>query len=247
MSAAKKIFQLVPESVQSAARLARFELARTRREHWYLENASRQEFFRRAFLALAFNEIAGDYAEFGCWSGNTFSMAFHESRRAGLSCKLWAFDSFHGLPSSSIPEDQHPKWTGGALRMSLEEFHTTAKLHGIPTSVYEVIPGYYDTTLAPGAPNKNMPSKISLAYIDCDLYSSTMSVLRFLLPYLKNGMILAFDDYFCYAKDGIPGEKRACNETFDANPKWRLVPYIQYGWSGLSFLVESKQLGTSVP
>jgi hypothetical protein len=239
-TAAKKIFHLAPESVQSAARLARLEWARTRRDHQYFELSDRREFFRKAFVALAFNGIDGDYAEFGCWSGNTFSMAFHESRRAGLSCKLWAFDSFQGLPASSIPEDRHPRWTANAMCMNLEEFHSTAKRRGIPRSVYEVIPGYYDTTLTSGTQNGNMPARISLAYIDCDMYSSTMSVLRFLLPALQNGMIIAFDDYFCYAKDGISGEKRACGETFDTNLEWRLVPYLQYGWHALSFLVERK-------
>jgi O-methyltransferase len=67
-----------------------------------------------------------------------------------------------------------------------------------------------------------------------------MSVLRLILPRLRNGMIIAFDDYFCYSEDGISGEKRACNETFETNFEWRLVPYIQYGWHALSFLMERK-------
>src|ERR1700730_1729826 len=242
MIAGKKIFHSAPESIQSAVRLARLGLARTRREHLYFEIACRREFFRKAFVALNFNGIDGDYAEFGCWSGNTFSLAFHESRRVGLSCKLWAFDSFQPLPASSNPEDHHPKWSAGAMCMGLEEFHATAKRHRIPPSAYEVIPGYYDTTLASGTQNKKMPFRISLAYIDCDLYSSTMAVLRFLLPRLQHGMIIAFDDYFCYSRDAIAGEKRACSEIFDANLEWRLVPYIQYGWHALSFLVGSKQL-----
>ena len=241
-TAAEAILRLAPESIQSAVWLARLEWARIRRKHWYFEVACREEFFRRAFVTLAFNGIDGDYAEFGCWSGNTFRIAFDQSRKAGLSCKLWAFDSFQGLPASSLPEDQHPAWPAGAMRMSLDEFHAAARRHGIPSSVYEVIPGYYDTTLAPGTQNQNMPFKISLAYIDCDLYSSTKHALQFLLPCLQHGMIIAFDDYFCFSKVAISGERRACSEIFDANPEWRLVPYVQYGWAGLSFLVESKGL-----
>ncbi len=229
--------------LRSAIWSARMEWARIRRKHWYFEVACRQGFFRRAFVTLAFNGIEGDYAEFGCWSGNTFWLAVQESRSAGLGCKLWAFDSFEGLPASSMAEDQHPAWPPGAMRMSLDDFHAAARRHGIPASIYEVVPGYYDATLAAGAQKKNLPSRISLAYIDCDLYSSTMDVLRFLLPRLQHGMILAFDDYFCYSKGALAGEKRACSEVFDANAEWRLAPYAQYGWGGLSFVVESKKLG----
>lgn len=45
------------------------------------EQAWRQQFFYNAFRALSFNGIDGDYAEFGCWGGLTFSMAYGESRK----------------------------------------------------------------------------------------------------------------------------------------------------------------------
>ena len=52
------------------------------------------------------------------------------------------------------------------------------------------------------------PTNIALAYIDCDMYSSTKTVLEFLLPRLKHGRTLAFDDYFCWADDRVSGGKR---------------------------------------
>lgn len=67
-----------------------------------------------------------------------------------------------------------------------------------------------------------------------------MSVLRFLRPRLKHGMILAFDDYHCWSSTQISGERRAVKDAFDTDKDWDLVPYIQYGWAGMSFVVESK-------
>jgi hypothetical protein len=238
----RTILRCMPTPVQRMIRSIQWENARLRREHWYLEWAGRQEFFRRAFLALQFNEVGGDYAEFGCWRGQTFTMAYEESRRAGLNCKLWAFDSFTGLPPQALPEDEHPKWIQGTMHTSLEEFHAILKENGILKSAYEVVPGYYDVTLAPTASDSRLPADLCMAYVDCDLYSSTSAVLKFLLPRLKHGMILAFDDYFCYSSRQLPGERRACNEVFNAHPDWQLVPYIQYGWHGMSFFVESKRL-----
>jgi hypothetical protein len=47
-------------------------------------------------------------------------------------------------------------------------------------------------------------------YIDCDLYSSTKTVMAFLGSRLKHGMIVALDDYYCYSATGISGERLAC-------------------------------------
>lgn len=208
---------------------------------WLVEFVEREKFFYHAFRALAFNGISGDYVEFGCHGGMTFSLAYHESRRQGCKMRLWAFDSFCGLPSPGGKEDDHPKWRPGILATPLEEFYRICKSNSIPAEAYEVVPGFYDQTiggLAPEAP----PTDICLAYIDCDLYSSTKIVLEFLGPRLKHGMILAFDDYYCWSATQMAGERRALLEFFDNHDKWRLVPYIQYGWHGASFVIESLAL-----
>jgi hypothetical protein len=41
------------------------------------------------------------------------------------------------------------------------------------------------------------------------MYSSTRTVLSFLESRLKHGMIVAFDDYFCWSSTQISGERRA--------------------------------------
>ena len=90
------------------------------------------------------------------------------------------------------------------------------------------------------------PANIALAYVDCDLYSSTMSVLEFLEPRLKHGMIVAFDDYFCWSSGQLSGERRAMLEVFDAHARWHLEPYVQFGWHGQSFVVENRELLDSI-
>ncbi len=205
------------------------------------EETYRREFFQRAFRAVAFNGISGDYAEFGCWSGTTFKLAYRESRRFGYPCKMWAFDSFQGLPAPKGPFDEHPIWVAGNMNMSLDRFHEVCAANRIPRSAYETVPGFYERTLAnPAAPG--LPTDISLAFIDCDLYSSASAVLRFLMPRLKHGMILAFDDYFCWSSNQVSGERRASLELLGSHPRWGLVSYVQFGWAGMSFVVEDKQL-----
>lgn len=201
------------------------------------ERFFRQEFFYNAFKALTFNGISGDYLEFGCCGCTTFSLAYHESRRHGRQTHMWAFDSFQGLPDQKGDKDEHPRWIKGNMKISLDDFHYACGHAGIPRDVYTVVPGYYDETLLKLS-SENSPNDVALAYIDCDLYTSTMSVLQFLSPRLKHGAIIAFDDYYCWSDSQISGERQAMLEIFSNISTLRLIPYIQFGWHGQSFVVE---------
>jgi O-methyltransferase len=200
------------------------------------ERLARQEFFYNAFKALRFNGIDGDYAEFGSWGGMTFKLAYAESRRHGHQARLWAFDSFEGLPEPREGKDEHPEWRRGKMATNVEEFHAICDANGIPRDVYDVVPGFYEETL----PRQEQPSNIALAYVDCDLYSSTISVLDFLRPRLKHGMIVAFDDYFCWSPTQASGERTAWREHVANDDSWDWVPYVQYGWAGQSYVLEAR-------
>ncbi len=197
----------------------------------------RQVFFNKAFSLLAFNEISGDYVEFGSHRCRTFAMAHKESRRRWLSPRLWAFDSFKGLPPTSATEDWHPRWQAGTMATPLEDFRRKCKQAGIPESDYRVVAGYYSESL-PQIAAGDEPRDICLAYIDCDLYSSTKDVLCFLSSRLKHGMIIAFDDWYLWSAKGLSGEKIAFDEFCSALPLWKFHPYLPIGWHGLSFIVE---------
>lgn len=212
----------------------------------YQERKCRQEFFYNAFRALSFNGIDGDYAEFGCFGGMTFALAYHESRRHRYKARLWAFDSFQGLPAPKEAGDEHPAWKEGTRATSLDNFHALCASNGIPSDAYSVVPGFFDQTLTRLSP-EDAPMNIALAYIDCDLYSSTKTVLQFLLPRLKHGMIIAFDDYFCWSASQISGERKAMLELLSNDGTWSLLPYMEYGWHGNSFVVEDKRILTSRP
>ncbi len=50
-------------------------------DKWSLERLAREDFMIRAFRTLTYNNIDGDYAEFGCHRAISFAMAFHEAAR----------------------------------------------------------------------------------------------------------------------------------------------------------------------
>jgi O-methyltransferase len=205
----------------------------------------KREFFWCAFTALGFNGISGDYAEFGCYGGVTFALAYEQIAAPARGAwpprvdrHMWAFDSFAGLPERSTPRDEHPVWHPGLFAMDLDAFHGRCAEKGIPRNAYTTVPGFYDETLG-SASAADSPKDIALAYVDCDMYSSARSVLDFLRPRLKHGMIIAFDDYYCFSSERVSGEKQAFEEFATVGSPWRFERYRDFGWAGVSFVIES--------
>jgi hypothetical protein len=201
---------------------------------------AKRAFFRNAFRLLDFNEIPGDFCEFGCNTAVTFRLA-HEGltqRENPLARHMWAFDSFAGLPAQRGEFDAHPVWVEGTLVTSLEDFRRLCGEYGIPPGAYTAVPGFYADSLA----TASEPAEVALAHVDCDLYTSAVEVMDWLAPRMRNGMIVAFDDYFCASADQLAGERRALIEFQREHERWRWVPYSQYWWAAQSFLIEDREL-----
>ena len=79
-------------------------------------------------------------------------------------------------------------------------------------------------------------------YVDCNMYSSTVTAFEFLAPRLKHGMIVAFDDYFLWSPTEVSGERSALDEFLVANPQWHFERYKDVHYAGLSFVVERADL-----
>ncbi len=240
MSFSRQLLNLVPVKLRVMRSNAVHAL---RRDNAYRERHGRQEFFRKAFRGLKFNGISGSYAEFGCCGAMTFNLAFRAARENGYRAHFWAFDSFQGLPPQTAPEDQHPMWVEGDMSMSVEDFNKVCRSTGMTARDYTTVKGFYDDTLRDvGMASPGRPDQLSLVYIDCDLYSSTMDVLRFLAPRLRHGMVIAFDDYFCTSEDTISGERLALLEFIEEMEGFSFLPYLPIGWHGMSFVVENRKL-----
>jgi hypothetical protein len=234
-----KIASLFPRGTRAQVRHLHFGLT-GKRPRWHYEVNERDEFFRKAMRMLQFNGITGDYAEFGCHGCMTFGLAFKWASHFGTPRHQWAFDSFEGLPPPVGDEDAHPFWVEGEYSTSLEDFKKECRRLGMAEADYSVVPGFYEDTLDRKTYQGPLPEDIAFAYVDCDLLSSTTSVLNFLMPRLKHGMIIAFDDYFCYSPDTISGERAAMLKAFATETRFELQPYQPYGWHGMSFIVDDQ-------
>ncbi|GJM37311.1 MAG: hypothetical protein DHS20C19_06780 [Acidimicrobiales bacterium] len=201
--------------------------------HGYLE------FFYDAWTNLNINAISGDYVEFGSWGGNTMNQAYKALCLTGLTDRhLWAYDSFDTLPEAQDDRDYHPGWNpGGAMGGGgVDKFYEACDRHGIPREAYTATEGYFEDTIGTAEPD-DPPADIAMCLIDCNLYSSAATCMEWLQPRLKHGMILAFDDYWCWSPDKISGEQSLLMEFQRDHPEWTFDRYHTIARAGLSFVV----------
>jgi hypothetical protein len=132
---------------------------------------------------------SGTWCEFGVYEMRSFWRLWYARRGA----QLWGFDSFRGLPEDWQPS--HPKGT----------FAVPAIKH--PPEAARLVVGLFEETLPAWRPT----SPITLVHIDCDLYSSTKTVLEHVVPHLDpTGAIMVFDDFLL--QNGR-GEREALEES----------------------------------
>ncbi len=106
----------------------------------------------------------------------------------------------------------------------------------MPVDQVHIVEGFYEDSLA--SPERISLDRVAVAWVDCDLYDSTVPVLDFLAPRLAHGAVLFFDDWYCFKGSPEQGEARACREWLERNPDISLVPWHKFHWAGRSFLVQ---------
>jgi len=198
---------------------------------WY----ERARMLEMAFAYTTYNEVEGDYLEFGVYEGRTFVEACEIARRyESHQIRFHAFDSFEGLPDIS-EEDATGPFKKGQFRCDRRRFERNLRGHGIDRSRVNIVEGRFGQTLKEDGGHG--VERVAIAWIDCDLYSSTVPVLEYLTGRLADGAILVFDDWYFYKGRPDQGEQGACHEWLQNNPHIHLIEYQKFHWSGISFIV----------
>ncbi len=199
----------------------------------------RQRLIWQIFDYLKENQVDGDYHEYGCHKAVTFRMALADAHRKGIdSMRFYAFDSFEGLPEPKGIDRFHLHWKRGALTTSESHFMRLVRKQGKLVNRVETVKGFYNESLTPALQKsfQEKGRKIAFAFVDCDLYESTVDVLKFIDPLLQPGSVVYFDDFFHFQGDPARGEQKAIGEWLEKS-RWKLNPHLQAGWFGKSFIV----------
>lgn len=204
---------------------------------WYMES-DEDDKFQHILEAVNYVRVATlppVFVEFGCHSGRTFSAAILASQFLGIQLDAYAFDSFQGLPETNKEEDGI--FEPGSFFTSIGEFKRIIRSRtGIEISEDRLIKGFYQNTLDENL-SRRLPEKIGFAHIDVDLYSSTVSVLKFLRNHFVDGTVVLFDDWYCFPPGKNMGEKKALAEFCAKYPHIKFTEWKNYSTFGKSFFV----------
>lgn len=193
--------------------------------------------------------VKGDYLEFGTFRGRSFLAFYRAAEKHGLGdMRFLGFDSFEGLPETPTCRaakdgDSPSSFVAGNYSCSQDEFTQILTDAGVDMDRVILTPGFFDQSLTPELARELPTESAAIVNIDCDLYESTVDVLSFVTPYLRNGTLLLFDDWLAYGAHPYRGEQRACHEWLQANPHLHLTEYFKYTHSGVAFIVSMVNSG----
>lgn len=179
----------------------------------------RAEGFEQAVKYVKDHNVKGDYLEFGVNRGSSFIAFYHLFEKFGITGhRYFAFDSFQGLP-----ESEGAAFTKGEFEFPEKLFLKRIKKAGVDLGRLGIIKGFYNQSLTEAAKKTHQLNKASIIHVDCDLYVSTVDVLRFCESLVQEGTVLIFDDYYSFAGEENPenfGEEKAFKE-------WKLFPQFE--------------------
>jgi predicted O-methyltransferase YrrM len=129
----------------------------------------------------------GHIIEFGSYKGGSAIFMAYLASILYPGMKVYALDTFQGMPETDKSIDAHSK--GDFQNVDLDELKSYIKTLGLDN--LELIQGRFEaTTIATLERAKN----ISLAHIDCDIYSGVHYSYSAIKKYMVNGGYVVLDD-----------------------------------------------------
>lgn len=136
--------------------------------------------------------------------------------------KIYGFDSFYGLPEDWIDKE----WDMGRKG----SFTTNGCVPNIPGVIF--YKGLFEETVPQYVKEHTDP--IGLIHVDCDLYSSTKTLLEGITPYIVKDTIISFDEWASAKEDGwhFDCEQKAFYEwAMNHDKAFEVMPIINKKWA----------------
>jgi hypothetical protein len=144
-------------------------------------------------------DIPGDVIELGIYRGHTTFILAQHVRDNNLNKRVYACDSFVGLPYTDKESGiNSPLVVGECKGDSIEIFTQRIKDNKFENIIIP-IPGLFEDTLIPQLNNY----QFCFAWIDPDLYKATSFAYKFLEERISVGGIIGFHDYHFYKCPGV--------------------------------------------
>ena len=129
----------------------------------------------------------GHIVEFGSYKGGNAIFMAHVAGRLYPGMKVYSLDTFSGMPETDRSIDAHNE--KDFHDVDLDELRAFTRRNGIAN--VEFVPGLFQETAVNVLPQAG---RVSLAHIDCDIFSSVAYSYEVVKPYMVPGGYFVFDD-----------------------------------------------------
>ena len=150
------------------------------------------------YLSKAALKVHGDFVETGVYRGGTTAIMMKLLMQFDKTRKLFAFDSFEGLPAPNLMDGDNSfgiKGVQGSINASMDEFvFNLKKWEAFDDNIIQISKGYFNETL----PVSNV-KQIAFLRLDGDLFISTHDALVNLYAKVVPGGYIYVDDYGSFA------------------------------------------------
>lgn len=190
--------------------------------------------------------VQGSVCEFGCAQGETSALIANEILApAGIpqgEKVFHIFDSFEGLPKPTdkdrLKDDifKLGSMEAYAGTMACPEDMVRARLEavGLPRHRYQLHKGFVEDVLPPATGPFILPTQVSFAYVDLDLYEGIKVTLDWLHTITPPGAIILVDDYDFFSTGAKTAVDEFLAERYRGNadvPAYDMVvPDTAYGY-----------------
>jgi len=182
---------------------------------------------------------AGDYYEFGVFKGYAFWFAQNLVTKHNIKhLRCFGFDSFKGMPNiAGCDTTRYEEFYEGQFACAKEKVIANLNSKGIDWKRAFLIEGFFQDSLIEETKARYEMNKVAIALIDCDLYSSTVEVLKFIGDMIVDKTILIFDDWNCFRGDDARGQRRAFKEFLEKQKRLAAEELFSYGLHGQVFVM----------
>ena len=198
---------------------------------------------RSLIYDLVLNNIEGDIVELGCGTGKNTRIFAETLKKHDRSNMIYGFDTFTGYTQDDLSETKekfHSDIIGGLLenqdskRWHIDESVVHRNLKGFEDTV-KIIAGDIKETTKNFVPKSK---KISMLYIDCNIYGASKAGIDNLQKYFSDGCLVVTDTGFYPPPADLCGEHEALLEYHQEskNPMYR-THFGDY----IAFFVEVKK------
>lgn len=167
-------------------------------------NSNQVEKLVESLVQVIENDVEGDVVEFGCYVGESSKYLRKTLETLNSTKKLYVYDSFEGLPPLSKYEE-NTGWRPYTLKTSQDVLIKNFQDNNLELPI--ITKGWFKDV-----DTKDIPEKISFAFLDGDFYDSIYDSLAKIYDRMSSGGIIMFHDF---RRNDLPGVDAAIRDFFE--------------------------------